>query len=98
MTSQSKTILVLGGGIGGIVTATQLRKQLPSEHRVVLIEREPSYVFAPSFPWLMAGLRRAETLTVSILRWKRIILNNRIKDSEVLKSLLVNPLHNDIYQ
>lgn len=63
MTSQSKTVIVLGGGIGGIVTATQLRKQLPSEHRVVLIEREPSYVFAPSFPWLMAGLRRAETIS-----------------------------------
>ncbi|GMQ97464.1 MAG: FAD/NAD(P)-binding oxidoreductase [Gammaproteobacteria bacterium] len=63
MTSQSRTIVVLGGGIGGIVTATRLRKQLPSEHRVVLIEREASYVFAPSFPWLMVGLRRSENIS-----------------------------------
>lgn len=54
---------MLGGGIGGIVTATRLRKQLPSEHRVVLIEREANYVFAPSFPWLMAGLRRPENIS-----------------------------------
>mgnify|MGYP000399784023 CR=1 FL=1 len=63
MTSQSRTILVLGGGIGGIVTATQLRKQLPAEHRVILIERESTYVFAPSFPWLMAGLRKTENIS-----------------------------------
>ncbi len=63
MTNQSKTILILGGGIGGIVTATQLRKQLPLEHRVVLVEREPNHVFAPSFPWLMAGLRHARTIS-----------------------------------
>ncbi|GMR17861.1 MAG: FAD/NAD(P)-binding oxidoreductase [Gammaproteobacteria bacterium] len=65
MTSQSKTVVVLGGGIGGIVTATQLRKQLPSEHRVVLIERDTNYVFPPSFPWLMAGLRRPENISRS---------------------------------
>lgn len=63
MTVQGKTILVLGAGIGGIVTATQLRKQLPPEHRIVLIERDARHVFAPSFPWLMSGLRRAENIS-----------------------------------
>jgi len=63
MGNQSKTVLILGGGIGGIVTATQLRKQLPSEHRVVLIEREANHVFAPSFPWMMVGLRRPENIS-----------------------------------
>ena len=59
----AKTILVLGGGIGGIVTASRLRKKLPREHRIVLIERDTNYVFAPSFPWLMAGMRRAEMIS-----------------------------------
>lgn len=61
--SHAKTVLVLGGGIGGIVTATQLRKQLPREHRVILIEREARHAFAPSFPWVMVGMRRAEAIT-----------------------------------
>ncbi|HED15519.1 MAG TPA: NAD(P)/FAD-dependent oxidoreductase [Gammaproteobacteria bacterium] len=65
MASQSKTIVVLGGGIGGVVTATELRKQLSSEYRIVLIERETNYVFSPSFPWLMVGLRRAENISRS---------------------------------
>jgi len=63
MTVQGKTVLVLGAGIGGTVTATQLRKQLPSEHRVMLIERDARHVFAPSFPWLMTGLRRTENIS-----------------------------------
>ena len=58
-----KTILVLGGGIGGIVAANRLRKKLPLEHRVVLIEREFNYVFAPSFLWLMTGLRTGEKIS-----------------------------------
>ncbi len=37
---QGKTVLILGGGIGGIVAASRLRKGLSCEHRVVLIERE----------------------------------------------------------
>jgi len=55
---KGKTIMVLGGGIGGIVTASLLRKKLNPEHRVVLVEREENYVFSPSFPWLMSGTRR----------------------------------------
>ncbi len=61
--SHAKTVLVLGGGIGGIVTATQLRKQLPREHRVILVERETMHAFSPSLPWVMVGMRRVETIT-----------------------------------
>ncbi|MBI1174058.1 MAG: NAD(P)-binding protein [Sideroxydans sp.] len=38
--TQGKTVLILGGGIGGIVAASRLRKGLSREHRVILIERE----------------------------------------------------------
>lgn len=54
---QSKTILILGGGIGGIVAANLLRKALPRAHRVVLVEREAQHVFSPSLLWLMTGQR-----------------------------------------
>ena len=57
MTTMGKTILILGGGIGGVVTASLLRKRLPREHRVVLVERESQHLFSPSLLWLMVGRR-----------------------------------------
>ncbi len=59
------TIIVLGGGIGGTVAATRLRKQLPPEYRIILIERESRYAFSPSFLWLMVGKRLAKNITRS---------------------------------
>lgn len=55
-----KTIAVLGGGVGGLVAANTLRRLLPAEHRVVLVERERRHAFAPSFLWLMVGARRQD--------------------------------------
>ena len=52
-----KTVLILGGGIGGIVAATRLRKLLDPGHRVVLVDKEATHVFAASLLWLMTGAR-----------------------------------------
>jgi len=54
------TTVVLGGGVGGLVAANELRQLLPSPHRVVLIEKNLQHAFAPSFLWVMAGGRRPE--------------------------------------
>ena len=58
-----KTIVVLGGGIGGLVAANELRRLLPREHRVVVVEKNLQHAFAPSFLWLMTGDRRPEQIT-----------------------------------
>jgi sulfide:quinone oxidoreductase len=54
----SRTVVVLGGGIGGQVVANSLRRLLPREHRVVVVERDANHAFAPSFLWLMTGDRK----------------------------------------
>lgn len=53
----NKTVLVLGGGVGGLVAANRLRKLLPSHQRVVLVDREREHVFQPSLLWLASGDR-----------------------------------------
>lgn len=58
--STSKTVIVLGGGVGGVVAARALRQRLPRPHRVILVDRERDHVFAPSLLWLMVGKRRPE--------------------------------------
>ena len=66
--ADSKTTLILGGGVGGVATARALRKRLPAAHRVVLVDRERDHVFAPSLLWLMVGQRTAAAITRPLAR------------------------------
>lgn len=66
--TDSKTVLILGGGVGGVATARALRKRLPRAHRVVLVDRQPDHVFAPSLLWLMVGQRTAGAITRPLSR------------------------------
>ena len=61
-----KTILILGGGVGGLAAANELRRLLSDEHRVILVEKNPKHIFAPSFLWLMTGDRRPEQITQDV--------------------------------
>jgi sulfide:quinone oxidoreductase len=64
--NSGKTILILGGGIGGIVAATELRKKLSKEHRVIVIERLADHVFPPSLLWVASGARNAKQISKPI--------------------------------
>ncbi len=61
----SKTILVLGAGTGGIITAKELRKKAGKDIegnpvKIILFEKEEKNVFAPSLLWLMVGKRKPQ--------------------------------------
>src|SRR4029453_5765661 len=76
--ADSKTILILGGGVGGVATARALRKRVPKAHRVVLVDRERDHVFAPSLLWLMVGQRRADAITRPLARLARKGIDVRV--------------------
>ena len=57
-----RMVLVLGGGVGGLVTANELRRRLDPADRVVVVERERQHLFQPSLLWLMAGRRRRDQI------------------------------------
>lgn len=73
-----KTILVLGGGVGGLVTANELRRRLGKEHRILLVDRDNKHVFWPSLLWLQVGLREPAQIVRDLAVLKQ-------KDIEVLK-------------
>ncbi|MBM2831077.1 MAG: FAD-dependent pyridine nucleotide-disulfide oxidoreductase [Dehalococcoidia bacterium] len=50
-----KTIVILGGGFGGLAVANQLRRVLPPEHRVVVVERQSTFYMRPFNMRLMIG-------------------------------------------
>lgn len=66
-----ETVLVLGGGIGGVATANRLRKHLDSRHRIVLVNREADFSFAASYLWVMNGTRRPDQIIRPLKRLER---------------------------
>jgi sulfide:quinone oxidoreductase len=60
------TIVVLGGGIGGLSQAYELRKELPKTHRIVVVSDSDRFEFTPSNPWLAVGWRREDQIVVDL--------------------------------
>ena len=56
----STTTVILGAGFGGIATANALRRLLPPEHRVVLVDKTSSFHFGATKPWVMLGHKTIE--------------------------------------
>jgi sulfide:quinone oxidoreductase len=74
------TSLILGGGIGGVATARALRKRLPREHRIILVDREPDHLFQPSLLWMMTGQRKPGAITRPLARLGRKDIDVRLGD------------------
>ncbi len=66
-----RTVLVLGGGVGGVAAASLLKEKLGDRVRVRLVERKKQFAFPPSFPWLMLGLRTASAVQRDLSGLKR---------------------------
>ncbi len=66
-----ETVVVLGGGVGGVVVAGELRNRLKQRGRIVLIEKSLQQSFQPSYLWVMIGERRREAITRDISRLER---------------------------
>lgn len=61
-----KTILILGGGTGGVVAANVLAKVLPKGYRVAVVDRLESHVFLAALPLVIVGMRKPQEITRSL--------------------------------
>lgn len=71
-----KSIVILGGGFGGITAALELRRALGPEHRVTLIERRPTFMMGLRKLWMLtgSGTRQQGLRNLEALRAKGIDL------------------------
>lgn len=56
-------VLILGGGIGGIVASTVLKKASGINVDVTLVEKDVHHHFAGSYPMMLVGKRKPEDIT-----------------------------------
>jgi sulfide:quinone oxidoreductase len=57
------TTLILGGGFGGISAANSLRRLLPSNHGVVVIDKSSHFHVGAGKTWIMLGERTYEQIS-----------------------------------
>src|SRR3990170_4231901 len=93
-----KTILVLGGGVGGLVASNILKEKLGDRAVVKLVERKRQFQFPPSYPWLMLGLRKPEQVQkdLSLLEKKGIQVINDEVESIDIKGCLVKSKEDEL--
>jgi len=62
-----KTILIVGGGIGGIVAANRLRRLLKND-RIIVVDQSPTHSFTGSYVWILSGKRTPAQLERNLSR------------------------------
>lgn len=66
-----QTVLVAGGGLGGVAAANRLRRRLDGRHRVMLVSRDPDFSLPAAYLWVMNGSRRPEQITRPLAQLQR---------------------------
>ena len=64
-------VVVVGGGIGGVVAASELRRRLGRGDRVTLVDKGGRHVFQPDFLWVMMSWREPERIQRDLARLSR---------------------------
>jgi sulfide:quinone oxidoreductase len=65
------TTVILGAGFGGIVCANQLRRLLPPEHRIVLIDKGSTFSFGAAKTWVAIGGKKVSEIQSPLEPLKR---------------------------
>ncbi len=64
-------IVVIGGGLGGLPTAYELRHYLPKEHTVTLISDKPQFTFIPGLIRVALNLNSLEHIQLDLKQLTR---------------------------
>ena len=61
-----KTIVVLGGGVGGLAAAFELKDELGKDNEIVLVSDQDNFEFTPSNPWVAVKWRKPEAIRLDL--------------------------------
>src|ERR1051326_7176732 len=70
------SVLILGGGFGGVVAAESLAKCLAPEHQITLVSRDSEFIFYPALVRLAFGLCEPADVSFDL---REAMLDRRIR-------------------
>jgi sulfide:quinone oxidoreductase len=65
------TVVILGGGIGGLVASNILADRLGERAEIKVIDRKGFFQFPPSYPWVMLGQREPDQVQRELISLKK---------------------------
>jgi sulfide:quinone oxidoreductase len=59
----TNTTVILGGGFGGLAVANELKRLMPADHRIVVVDRSPRFFVGAAKTWIMLGDEHPDDVT-----------------------------------
>jgi sulfide:quinone oxidoreductase len=88
------SVVVLGGGVGGVAVANLLHDRLGAKADITVVERKRFFEFPPSYPWVMLGQRQPQEIRreLALLKKKGIgVIAGEVSDIDLAdRSVTVN--------
>jgi len=81
------TTVVIGGSFAGMTAALEIKRKGKNEHKVILIDKSPLFLFIPSLIWIPFGRRDMKDISFK----KEGILTKKGVDFVHAEALTVNP-------
>ena len=81
------TTVVIGGSFAGMTAALEIKRKGKSQHKVILIDKSPLFLFIPSLIWVPLGRREIKDISFK----KEEILKKKGVDFMVAEAVKVDP-------
>ncbi|MCS7244747.1 MAG: FAD-dependent oxidoreductase [candidate division WOR-3 bacterium] len=85
-------ILILGGGVGGLVSANKISKILNGKAEITVIDKNPYHEFMASYPWVALGYKEPDDIRrpLSLLSKKNVnFINDEIVEIQPSKNKVI---------
>jgi sulfide:quinone oxidoreductase len=97
--TMGKVILILGAGFGGLSAANLLRKRLPPEHKIIVIDKKNYFMMGLVNLWILNGSRSLHDSKIPLNRLKDKgieFLNDEIIKIDVSQKTVITKLNHEI--